>query len=79
MSIKSFHKATTTQQVAALTLFCFCLFQYTHVTSASSPVDNAAGSRPNIVYILADDLGIGDIEPFGQKHIKTPSLKRMMR
>jgi arylsulfatase A len=35
--------------------------------------------RPNIVYILADDLGYGDIEPFGQKLIKTPSLVRMAR
>ena len=79
MSIKPSHKAKTTQQVAAFALFCFCVFQYTHATSARSPVDNAAGSRPNIIYILADDLGIGDIEPFGQKHIKTPSLNRMMR
>ena len=70
MSIKSSHKVATTQQVAALTLFCFCLFQYTHATSARSAIVNAAGSRPNIIYILADDLGIGDIEPFGQKHIK---------
>ena len=31
-----------------------------------------------MIYILADDLGIGDIEPFGQRHIKTPNLNRMM-
>jgi arylsulfatase A len=35
--------------------------------------------RPNIIYILADDLGYGDIEPFGQKLIRTPNLVRMAR
>jgi arylsulfatase A len=39
----------------------------------------AAGSppKPNIVFLLADDLGYGDIGPFGQKKIRTPSLDRM--
>ena len=31
-----------------------------------------------MIYILADDLGICDIEPFGQRYIKTHNLKRMM-
>jgi arylsulfatase A-like enzyme len=32
---------------------------------------------PNIVYIMADDLGYGDIGPFGQTKIRTPNLDRM--
>lgn len=32
---------------------------------------------PNIVYIMADDLGYGDIGPFGQKKIRTPTLDRL--
>jgi arylsulfatase A-like enzyme len=32
---------------------------------------------PNIVFILADDLGYGDLGSFGQKRIKTPHLDRM--
>ena len=35
--------------------------------------------RPNIVLIMADDLGYGDIEPYGQRHIQTPNLERMAR
>ena len=37
----------------------------------------AAGKKPNFVIIFIDDMGYGDIEPFGQKVIKTPNLNRM--
>lgn len=37
----------------------------------------AAAAQPNIVYIMADDLGYGDIGPFGQKKIRTPHLDRL--
>jgi len=33
--------------------------------------------KPNIIFILADDLGYADIEPFGQKIIQTPELIRL--
>ncbi|MHC4566577.1 MAG: twin-arginine translocation signal domain-containing protein, partial [Planctomycetota bacterium] len=33
--------------------------------------------RPNIVYIVADDLGYGDLGCYGQKDIRTPNLNRM--
>lgn len=35
--------------------------------------------KPNIVFILADDLGYGDIEPYGQKLIQTPNLNRLAK
>ena len=32
---------------------------------------------PNLVYILADDLGYGEVGCYGQTRIRTPSLDRM--
>lgn len=35
--------------------------------------------RPNIVFILADDLGIADTGPYGVRDIRTPALDRIAR
>lgn len=35
--------------------------------------------RPNIVFIIADDLGWGDLGCYGQRWIRTPHLDRMAR
>ena len=36
-----------------------------------------ADEKPNIVVILCDDLGYGDLECYGHPHIKTPNLNSM--
>ncbi|CAN5866919.1 arylsulfatase [soil metagenome] len=37
----------------------------------------AAADQPNIIYILADDLGYGDLGCYGQMMLKTPNIDRL--
>lgn len=39
----------------------------------------AGESRPNLIWIMADDLGYGEIGSYGQTSIKTPHLDRMAK
>ena len=34
---------------------------------------------PNVIYIMSDDLGIGDLGCYGQKMIKTPGIDSLSR
>lgn len=44
---------------------------------AGAAVRAADDPRPNLVWIMADDLGYGDLGCYGQKVIQTPRLDRM--
>jgi len=51
------------------------LFFILSIVSIASPRDKKA--PPNLIYIMADDLGYGDLGCFGQTTIKTPHLDKM--
>ena len=36
-----------------------------------------AQQRPNIIYIMCDDMGYGDLGCYGQQYISTPRIDRM--
>lgn len=55
-------------------LGCFLFPQSQSVAQASSPSD-----RPNVVVILTDDQGWGDLSLHGNKNIQTPNLDRLAK
>jgi arylsulfatase A-like enzyme len=50
------------------------LLPVTSPAAESSPQPN---KKPNIVFILADDAGIGDFSPYGCKYGVTPNIDRL--
>jgi arylsulfatase A-like enzyme len=64
-------KNFTVQKIATLILFVLGMtvgFSFTK-----------AADKPNIIFILADDLGIGDVGCYGQTKIQTPNIDRLAR
>ncbi len=57
--------------LSLLVLFAFSLLTDISYAAASKP--------PNIIIILTDDLGYGDVGVFGAKGYQTPNLDRMSR
>lgn len=56
------------------------LLSTTLLFAASCSPDNKAkdvNTQPNIIYILADDLGYGDLSALGQETLKTPNIDRL--
>src|SRR5690606_13966141 len=49
-------------------------------TGLAAPTAHAQGAPetpPNIVLFIADDLGVGDIQPYGNQVVRTPNLQEL--
>ena len=57
-------------------LWSGCLAIVVHVTFATC---GTAADRPNLIWIMADDLGYGDLGCYGQQVISTPNLDQMAK
>ena len=53
-------------------LFSFLAVSLSHLTGTV-----VGAEKPNVIYILADDLGIGDLSCYGQKKFTTPNIDRL--
>lgn len=56
-----------------LTIFLLTIL----VFNFSCNSDKLEYEQPNIIYILADDLGYGELGSFGQKEIETPNIDKL--
>jgi arylsulfatase A len=64
------------RSVAKVLVACVAtLFLPGRVMADAPPPSTAA--RPNVIFLLADDLGYGDIGCYGQKKIHTPNIDRL--
>lgn len=44
---------------------------------ASLGLSGNATTKPNVIIIYADDLGYGDLQPYGAKNVETPNVNRL--
>lgn len=71
------------RSIALLTLllaffsFVFAITFYPHHNDAASTVSAQTPEKPNIILIMADDLGYGDLGSYGNTLIQTPNIDRL--
>ena len=65
------------RKIFVFSLFSFVLFSCTSSSDNKQQTKEADHDRPNVIFILVDDLGYKDIGCFGQQKIHTPAIDRL--
>ncbi len=78
------HKATTEPLVGFVeagrrfgTLVLAAVLLVATLSQTTVALAATSSRKPNLIFIMADDLGYGDLGCYGQQRIKTPNLDRM--
>lgn len=56
---------------------CALLMMFTCLMSAVTNAADTTAKRPNIIFIMADDLGYTDVACFGSKYYETPNIDKL--
>ncbi|MGS2761316.1 arylsulfatase [Sinomicrobium sp. M5D2P9] len=67
------------KETTVILCLCICALLSSCNTKSNTKKQDIppADSAPNIIFILADDMGIGDLGCYGQEHILTPNIDRL--
>ncbi len=64
----------------SLAAACLCVLMHPWLSiTAIAQVPSGPAARPNLIWIMADDLGYGDLGCYGQQVIQTPHIDRMAK
>jgi len=61
---------SNSKQIVTITTFFLVITSCAQIKNAN----NVTQQKPSIIYILADDLGYGDLSCYGQQKFKTPNI-----
>ena len=57
--------------------FATVLFLFLNVTLFAAPERQKEDPRPNVIVIMADDLGYGDLSCYGADSFRTPNIDKL--
>ncbi len=63
----------------AVRLGLWCVASWVTAVSLEAGMVRGRNTQPNIIYIMDDDLGWGDLGCYGQREIQTPHIDRLAR
>ncbi len=72
-------EAESHSEHSSMKRFLLLAWLFLSILSPGKTLADEPARRPNIVFILADDLGYGDLGCYGQQQIQTPVLDRLAR